>query len=61
MENLAQAAMQNVNFGAIMPSLVLICFGMALLLINVFSPRVNTAHVAWSSIVATRRAQAVTG
>jgi NADH-quinone oxidoreductase subunit N len=52
MENLAQAAMQNVNFGAIMPSLVLICFGMALLLINVFSPRGRTAHVAWSSIFA---------
>jgi len=52
MENLAQAAMQNVNFGAIMPSLVLVCFGMALLLINVFSPRGKTAHVAWSSIFA---------
>jgi NADH-quinone oxidoreductase subunit N len=52
MENLAQIAMQNVNFGAIMPSLVLTCFGMALLLINVFSPRGKTAHVAWISIVA---------
>ena len=42
MENLVQIAMQNVNFGAIMPSLVLSCFGMALLLVNVFSPRGKT-------------------
>ncbi len=52
MENLAQLAMQNVNFAAIMPSLVLVCFGMALLLVNVFSPRGKTAHVAWISIIA---------
>jgi NADH-quinone oxidoreductase subunit N len=52
MENLVQIAMQNVNFGAIMPSLVLSCFGMALLLVNVFSPRGKTTHVAWISIVA---------
>ena len=52
MENLVQIAMQNVNFGAIMPSLVLSCFGMALLLVNVFSPRGKTTHVAWISVVA---------
>ncbi len=52
MENLVQIAMQNVNFAAIMPSLVLTCFGMALLLISVFSPRGKTTHVAWISIVA---------
>lgn len=51
MENLVQLAMQNVNFGAIMPSLVLTCFGLALLLVNVFSPRGKTNHVAWISIV----------
>ncbi len=51
MENLVQIAMQNVNFGAIMPSLVLTCFGMALLLINVFSRKGQTAHVAWISIL----------
>ena len=51
MDNLVQLAMQNVNFGAIMPSLVLTCFGMALLLVNVFSPRGKTAHVAWISMV----------
>ncbi len=52
MENLVQVAMQNVNFAAIMPSLVLSCFGMAVLLINVFSPRGKTNHVAWISILA---------
>lgn len=52
MENLAQLAMQDVNFGAVMPSLVLVCFGMALLLVSVFSPRGKTTHVAWLSIVA---------
>ena len=51
MDNLVQLAMQNVNFGAIMPSLVLTCFGMALLLVNVFSPRGRTAHVAWISLI----------
>lgn len=51
MENLVQIAMNNVNFGAIMPALVLSLFGMALLLINVFSPRGKTAHVAWISMV----------
>ena len=52
MENLVQLAMQNVNFGAIMPSLVLTCFGLALLLINAFSPRGKTAHACWISIAA---------
>jgi len=52
MENLVQLAMQNVNFGAIMPSLVLCCFAMALLLINVFSRRGRTTHVAWISVAA---------
>jgi NADH-quinone oxidoreductase subunit N len=52
MENLAQLAMQNVNFGAIMPSLVLTCFGLAILLINVFSPRGKTAHTCWISMAA---------
>lgn len=52
MENLVQLAMQNVNFGAIMPSLVLCCFGMALLLVSVFTPRGSTTPIAWMSIVA---------
>ncbi len=51
MENLVQEAIQNINFGAIMPSLVLTAFAMALLLISVFSPRGKTTHVAWISIV----------
>ncbi len=52
MENLAQLALQNINdYEAIYPSLVLTCFGMALLIINVFSPRGKTAHVAWISII----------
>jgi len=52
MENLVQLAIQNVNFAAIMPSLVLCCFGMAILLINVFSRRGRTTHVAWISVAA---------
>ena len=52
MENLVQTAMQNVNFWAIMPSLVLTCFGMVLLLVAVFSKRGHTTHIAWLSIVA---------
>jgi len=52
MENLVQIAMQNINLPAIMPSLVLTCFGMALLLVNVFTPRGKTTHVAWISMVA---------
>jgi NADH-quinone oxidoreductase subunit N len=52
MENLVQLAMQNVNFAAIMPSLVLVCFGMVLLLVSVFSKRGRTTHIAWGSIIA---------
>ena len=51
MENLVQIAMQNVNIWAIMPSLVLTCFGMVLLIVNVFSRRGQTAHVAWIAIL----------
>jgi len=50
MENLVQEAIQNVNLQAIMPSLVLSTFAMALLLVTVFSRRGKTAHVAWLSI-----------
>ncbi len=50
--NLVQIALQNVNFAAIMPSLVLSCFGMALLLISVFSKRGSTTHLCWLSLVA---------
>lgn len=50
--NLVQEAIQNVNLQAIMPSLVLCVFGMALLLVSVFSERGKTTHVAWLSIVA---------
>lgn len=35
-----------------MPSLVLCVFGMALLLVSVFSPRGKTSHVAWLSVAA---------
>jgi NADH-quinone oxidoreductase subunit N len=42
MENLVEIALQNVNMAAILPSLVLTCFGMGLLLINVFLPRGTT-------------------
>ncbi|MEA3465735.1 MAG: NADH-quinone oxidoreductase subunit N [Thermodesulfobacteriota bacterium] len=52
MENLVQTAMQNVNFAAIMPSIVLACFSMALLLINAFSRRGATAHIAGISLLA---------
>lgn len=52
MENLVQIAMQNVNFAAILPSLVLCCFGMALLLVNAFMPRGATTPAAWLSLVA---------
>lgn len=51
MENLMQTAMQNVNMAAIMPSLVLCCFGMVLLMINVFMPRGKTAPAAWIGIL----------
>ena len=52
MENLVQEAIQNVNFQAIMPSLVLCVFGMGILMVSVFSKRGSTTHVAWLSIVA---------
>ena len=52
MENLVQEAIQNVNLQAIMPSLVLSCFAMALLMVSAFSKRGNTAHVGWLSIAA---------
>lgn len=52
MENLVQEAIQNVNMTAIMPSLVLVCFGMALMMVTVFSPRGKTAHTAWISVAA---------
>jgi len=52
MENLVQEAIQNVNLQAIMPSLVLSGFGMALLLVSVFSKRGSTTHIAWLSLVA---------
>jgi NADH-quinone oxidoreductase subunit N len=52
MENLVQVAIQNVNMAAIMPPLVLSCFGMALLMISVFSRRGATSHVAWISVLA---------
>ena len=52
MENLVQEAIQNVNLQAIMPSLVLCVFGMAILMVSVFSKRGSTTHVAWLSIVA---------
>ena len=51
MENLVQIALQNVNMAAILPSLVLTCFGMGLLLINVFLPRGTTRHAVWISVV----------
>ena len=52
MENLVQEAIQNVNLQAIMPSLVLCGFAMALLMISVFSKRGRTTHVAWLSVAA---------
>lgn len=52
MENLVQLAIQNVNFAAIMPSLVLTVFGMVLLLVSVFLPRGTTTPGAWLSILA---------
>ncbi|WP_432823634.1 NADH-quinone oxidoreductase subunit N [Trichloromonas sp.] len=52
MENLVQTAMQNVNFAAIMPSLVLTCFGMLILLVNVFLPKGKTSIISWFSVVA---------
>jgi len=49
---LVQEALQNVNMGAIMPSLILVCFGMGILLVNVFMPRGKTAPAMVLSIVA---------
>ena len=50
MENLVQTAMQNVNFAAIMPSLVLSCCAMAILLVNVFLPRGKSSLISWLSV-----------
>ncbi|WP_305041702.1 NADH-quinone oxidoreductase subunit N, partial [Geoalkalibacter sp.] len=52
MENLVQDAIQNVNLAAVMPSLVLCCFGLAILMVSVFSPKGKTTHVAWLSFAA---------
>lgn len=51
MENLVQIAIQNVNLWAIMPSLILSCFGMGLLMINVFLPRGATRQAVWISMI----------
>ncbi|MCK4509972.1 MAG: NADH-quinone oxidoreductase subunit N, partial [Desulfuromonadales bacterium] len=51
MENLVQIAIQNVNMAAILPSVILTCFAMGLLLINVFLPRGTTRHAVWISLV----------
>ncbi|MDT8440617.1 MAG: NADH-quinone oxidoreductase subunit N [Desulfuromonadales bacterium] len=51
MENLVQIAIQNVNLWAVMPSLILCCFGMGLLMINVFLPRGTTRHSVWISMI----------
>lgn len=50
MENLVQDAIQNVNMATIMPSFVLVLFGMAVMMVTVFSPKGKTAHVSWVSI-----------
>lgn len=52
MDTLVKTALENVNFAAIMPSLVLSCFGMVLLLVNVFLPKGKTNIIAWLSVVA---------
>ncbi|MBE0500421.1 MAG: NADH-quinone oxidoreductase subunit N [Desulfuromonadales bacterium] len=51
MENLVQAALKTVNFYAIMPSVILVIFGMVLLLIGVFSKPGRTTHIAWIGII----------
>jgi len=51
MENLVQTAIQNVNMWAIMPSVILVCFGMGLLMINAFLPRGTTRPVVWISLI----------
>jgi len=48
---LIQMAVGNVNFQAIMPALILSCLGMVLLLVSVFSPKGQTAHIAWLSVI----------
>ena len=49
--NLVQIALQNVNMAAVLPSIILTCFGMGLLLINVFLPRGTTRHAVWISLI----------
>ena len=49
--NLVQIALQNINMAAILPSVILSCFGMGLLLINVFLPRGTTRHAVWISLI----------
>lgn len=51
MVDLVQAALKTVNIYAIMPSLIVVCFGMALLLIGVFSKPGRTTHIAWMAII----------
>ncbi len=51
MENLVQIAIQNVNMWAIMPSVILVCFGMGLLLVNVFLPSGATRPAMWISLI----------
>lgn len=51
MENLVEIAIQNVNMWAIMPSVILVCFGMGLLLINAFLPRGATGPAMWVSLI----------
>lgn len=51
MENLVEIAIQNVNMWAIMPSVILVCFGMGLLLINAFLPRGATRPAMWISLI----------
>jgi NADH-quinone oxidoreductase subunit N len=52
MENLVQIAIPNINLASIMPSVVLACCAMVLLLVNAFSKRGATAHVAGLSLLA---------
>jgi len=52
MENLVQQAIQNVNLQAIMPSLVLCGFALALLMLCAFMPRGKTTLISWLSVVA---------
>jgi len=51
-QGIADAALANVNFSAIMPSVVLTCFGLLLLMVSVFSPKGKTSHLAWLSLAA---------